>query len=354
MKWAGREIGRILVRGTNWVGDALMTTPALAAVKDNFPEAHLAVLAKKWVAPVYEDHPATDEIIVLDRDGRHRGVGGLMVLGRELRGRKFDMAVLFQNAIQAAVIAWLARIPIRIGFNTDGRGWLLKPAVPLKPEDRRIHETEYYLRMLSGAGFRTPPPGPVQPMFYLSDQTRRQADERLNELGLGKSLVLGVAPGAAYGPAKQWPAVRFADAANLIMAGRPGGVLIFGSAGERRVAREVLDHLKGPGFDLAGATGLTEAAALIKRCHLFLTNDSGLMHVAAAVGTPLVAVFGSTNPVTTAPIGPHVAMVRHAVACSPCLKPTCCQPSHKCMEAVSAEEVAEQGLALMAKQGGMI
>ena len=349
---AGREIRRILVRGTNWVGDALMTTPALAVVKDNFPDAHLAVLAKKWVAPVYGDHPATDEIIVLDREGRHRGVGGLILLGRELRSREFDLAVLFQNAMQAAVIVWLARIPLRLGYNTDGRGWLLKPAVRLKPQDKQIHETEYYLRMLAGGGLNTPPPGPVQPMFYLSEQARRKADDRLNELDLGKSLVLGVAPGAAYGPAKQWPAVRFAAAANLIMAGREGGVLVFGSDGERRVAAEVIDNLEGPGFDLAGATDLTEAAALIKRCHLFLTNDSGLMHVAAAVGTPLVAVFGSTNPVTTAPIGPHVVMVRRPVECSPCLKPTCNQPTHKCMELVSPEEVAEQGLTLISKQGG--
>jgi len=343
-----KEIKNILVRSTNWVGDALLTTPALGSLKDNFPQARITVLAAKWVAPVFAEHPAVDEVLVFEREGRHRGLRGLLRLAGELRRRRFDLAVLFQNAIQAALIARLAGIPLRLGYNTDGRGFLLSLPIRLGPEDKKVHETEYYLRILSRAGLKT---AKTRPVFHLSPDVQARASERLAAHGLGGTFLLGLAPGAAYGPAKQWPAGRFASAADMILAGKNGTVLLFGSQNEALVTAEVGRNLKTRCLDLAGRTDLAEAAALIKGCGLFLTNDSGLMHVAAAVGAPLVAVFGSTDPKTTAPAAERFRLIRHPAPCAPCLRPTCNQESHLCMESVTAEEVAEAALDLIEEAG---
>lgn len=351
MNFKGRDVRRILVRATNWVGDALLMSPALSALKENFPGAEISVLARPWVAPVFAEHPAVHEVLVFDGHERHKGLRGLWRLAGELRRRHFDLAVLFQNAFQAALIARLAGIPLRMGYDTDGRGFLLNVRVKLQPGDKMVHETEYYLRMLAGAGLVT---GKTRPVFYLSDATERKAAERLESLGIAESFLVGLAPGAAYGTAKQYPADRFAAAADLIMSRYPGAVLLFGSRSEAPVTEQVARHLKSPHHDLAGRTDLAEAAALIKRCHLFLTNDSGLMHVAAAVGTPLTAVFGPTNPVTTSPVSDHFQMVRRKMDCAPCLKQTCPRPDHECMNRIAPEEVAEAGLQLLDERKGNI
>ncbi|MBF0530785.1 MAG: lipopolysaccharide heptosyltransferase II [Deltaproteobacteria bacterium] len=280
----------------------------------------------------------------MDRKQRHKGWSGLLRLSMELKSQECDLAVLFQNAFEAALIAWLSGIPLRLGYNTDARRFLLNRAVKLNAEDKQVHETEYYLRILSKAGLQAPWSPPV---FHLAPEMSARAEAWLAEFSPEKPFLLGLAPGAAYGSAKQWPADRFAAAARMILSVRPGRALIFGSQSETEVAARVSENLGSAAVDLSGRTGLAEAAALIKRCHLFLTNDSGLMHVAAAVGTPLVAVFGSTNPKTTAPVGQMVKMIRHPVTCAPCLKPICTQPTHSCMEAVTPAEVATAGLELM-------
>ena len=321
-----------------------MTTPALAGLKKNFPQARISVLCTGWVAPIFTEHPAVAEVIIFDRENRHRGLSGLWRLTRELKKRRFDMAVLFQNAFEAALLAWLARTPLRLGYNTDARGPLLNRAVRLRPEDKKIHETEYYQQLLARSGLETINTAPV---FYLSQESRFKASTRLEALDLTGEFLLGLAPGATYGPAKQWPAERFAETANMILEGTGGTALIFGSQAEADVTARVKKHLKAQALDLAGRTELGEAGALIERCCLFLTNDSGLMHVAAAVGTPLVAVFGSTNPATTSPIGDRVRVIRHQVDCSPCLKQTCDQPTHKCMELITPAEAAEAGMKLL-------
>ncbi len=340
----GRKIERILVRVTNWIGDALLNTPAISVLRDNFPGARISVLAKPWVAPVFAGHPAVDGIILFDRAGRHKGPAGLWLLASELRRERFDLAVLFQNAFEAALLARLAGIPLRLGYNTDGRGLLLNRAVRLTCGDKQVHETEYYLRMLKRAGLTA---SKTRPVFYLSREAEEQAAARLRELGLEGAFLVGLAPGAAYGTAKRWPAERFAAAADMILAGRPGAALLFGSKGEAAVTAEVAGNMKSPVFDLAGRTDLAEAAALIKLCRVFLSNDSGLMHTAAAVGTPLAAIFGPTNPVTTSPVAERFRLIRHPVGCSPCLKQECPLPERICMETVTAGEVAAEAMELL-------
>ncbi|MFH1059490.1 MAG: lipopolysaccharide heptosyltransferase II [Pseudomonadota bacterium] len=338
---------RILVRGVNWVGDAVMSLPALTALGRACPQAEITVLAKPWVAPVYSACPAVARVMAMDPD-QHDGLAGLRRLAAGMRGQGFDWAVLMQNAFGAALMAWLARIPVRIGYRRDGRGLLLTHAAPCGADVRGVHETAYYLHLLHAVGLAPEPPAVgVQPELHLSQADQAWAAGFLAGERVGQGPLLGLAPGAAFGPAKCWPAQRFAAAAAQIMDQGFGAALLFGSSGEAAATAAVAAGLGGRRVvDLAGRTGLGQALALLSRLDLFITNDSGLMHAAAALGAATVAVFGSTNPKTTAPLGPRVALVRHAVDCAPCKKPVCPQGDLRCFAGIEAEEVAAAGLAL--------
>jgi len=346
--------GRILVRGTNWVGDAVMTLPACVALASACPQAQIEVLAKPWVAAVYEASPAVSRVITLDDKQAHAGAFGLWRLSQELKARRYDWAVLLQNAFQAALLAWLARVPVRLGYASDARGPLLTHAVARTPRVRSMHETAYYLHILAQAGLleAEPPALGVPPALDLSPRDQGWAEGFLAGEGLESGRLLGIAPGASFGPAKCWPVERFAAAARQLAGQGFQAVLLFGSGAEAAATRAVAQGLEGlKVIDLAGRTGLAQALALLGRLDLFLTNDSGLMHAAAALGVPTVAVFGSTNPLTTAPLGPWVELVRHPVECSPCLKPVCPRDL-RCFTAISAEEVVRAAAGLLARRAG--
>ncbi len=335
---------RILVRGTNWVGDAVMTLPALAALARLCPQARLEVLARPWVAAIYRASPLRPRVRVLEVPGRHSGARGRLKAAAELRRVGYDWAVLFQNALEAAFIARWAGIPVRVGYSRDARWWLLTHAVACGADKRRVHETAYYLHILHGAGLPLPPPPGegVRPEMELEERDREWAEQFLERRGLAGPL-LGLAPGAAFGPAKCWPAPRFAATAREL-AGRGGAfaaVLLFGSRGESPACAQVAAELTGlEVLDLSGRTSLGRALALLQRLGAFVTNDSGLMHAAAALGIPTVAVFGSTNPATTAPLGRRVRVVRHPPPCAPCKKPVCPRQL-ECFTAISPGEVAQ-------------
>jgi heptosyltransferase-2 len=293
-------------------------------------------------------------IITLDAEAHHAGPTGRFILAREIKERGHDWAVLFQNAFEVAVIARLAGIGVRIGYTTDARRLLLTHPVRRTKSVLQVHQTSYFLHMLHGAGAIADPPPPegVRPVLHLAEDDRCWAVDFLESLGLGNAPLLGLAPGAAFGPAKCWPADSFAAAAAELLAEGFAGVLLFGSAKEATATAQVAQAIPGrrPGaarlVDLAGATSLGQALALLERLSLFITNDSGLMHAAAALGAPTVAVFGSTNPVTTAPLGPWVRLVRKPVECSPCLKPVC-PTDLRCLTSITPGEVAEAARELM-------
>lgn len=346
------EPRRILVRATNWVGDAVMTLPACAALREACPQARVEVLAKPWVAAVYQASPAVDQVLMLEAKGAHAGPAGLVRLSRELKARRYDWAVLWQNAFQAALIAWLARVPTRLGYACDGRGLLLSHPVARTPQMRAVHETAYYLRILFSAGLlpQEPAAGGVRPLLELSPHDQGWAQGFLAGQDLPAGPLYGCAPGASFGPAKCWPAERFAAALRDLAAPEGAAVLLFGSTAEAAATRGVAQGLEGLRVvDLAGRTSLAQALALLARLDLFITNDSGLMHAAAALGVPTLAVFGSTNPVTTAPLGPWVELVRRPVECSPCLKPVCPRGDLRCFASITPEEVAQTARSLRAR-----
>ena len=278
-----------------------MTFPAIAAVRETLPKARITVLVKPWVADLVRMHPAVDEVMVYERPGRHAGLGGLLALARELRQRNFDAAILLQNAIEAAVIARLAGIPVRAGYSTDARGLLLTHPVRLTPQIKTVHQSLYYLEMLKALGFRS---SGTAVQLTPTEKQKLSAERLLGQFGIaGRHPIVGMAPGAAYGPAKRWFPERFASVADRLAGRYSCPVVLFGSAGDRASNEAVQSAAKSTLIDIAGKTNLGDAIALIARCDLFVTNDSGLMHVAGALGVPTVAVFGSTNPQTPTPWG---------------------------------------------------
>lgn len=329
-------VGRILIRGTNWIGDAVITLAAISAVRETYPQARIFVLAKPWVADIYRLCPYVDEVIVYENPGAHHGISGIFRLAKELKAMNFSVAILLQNAIEAAIIARLAGIPIRAGYSTDARGFLLTHAVVRTKAVKKIHQTGYYVEMLRALGCEE---GQKGPYLSLADEDRQKAGGLFHDYGVDEDRpIIGMAPGATYGPAKKWFPERFAAVADRLKEEFTAQIIIFGSEGDRGTTAAVQRKAVHPLIDLAGVTDLRTAISLIARCRLFISNDSGLMHVAGGLNVPTIAIFGSTNPLTTSPIGDKNTIIYRGVDCSPCLKETC-PTDFRCMDLISTDEV---------------
>lgn len=340
---------KILVRATNWVGDAVMSLPALAALRGAFPGAEIVALARPWVADIYALSSAIDRVIPYHAARGARDLSAKWELAKSLRAENFDCAILLQNAFEAAMIARLAGVPRRIGYDRDGRGWLLTDAIAV-PKTGEIprHQRFYYLELLRRAGIidKVPQSDAIR-LDGASDAAKRGV-ARFRELGLD-APVIGVSPGAAYGGAKRWMPGAFAATAVRIAREKSASVAIFGSDSERPICEEIAKSIREHGVavrDLAGRTKLSEFIALAAACRLFLTNDSGAMHIASAVGVPTLAVFGATDDVATGPTGAHARVVREPVSCSPCLLREC-PIDHRCMTLITPERVASAALEMI-------
>ena len=341
-------IRRVIVRMANWIGDAVMTLPALASIREGLPNRHIAVLTKPWVADLFSGHPLIDEVILYESPGIHEGVRGKWRLARELKQKQFDLAILFQNAFEAALIAFLAGVPRRAGYNTDARGILLTQAVPVNGKVKKGHQVDYYRALTAGLGFESLP---VAPSLALTKSRLEESQRILKSRGLnGEEPLIGLAPGATYGPAKQWFPERFSALADRFSRNWGARTLVFGSSGDRDTASLLRKSARTEVSDFTGQTTLSQAIGLIARCRLFVSNDSGLMHLAAALGVPVVAIFGSTDPVRTGPLGRNCRVVRRPVPCAPCLK-THCPEGLECLEKITVDEVYEAARGLWGDAG---
>jgi heptosyltransferase-2 len=327
-----QNIRKIFIRSTNWIGDAVMTTPAMARVRAAFPGAEIAVAANPTVAQLLRHHPACDRVLVYDKKGLHHGLGGLLRFCAEVRKEQFDLALLFQNAIEAAIMTTLARIPRRAGYNTDCRGFLLTHSVSGWRRARRLHHTEYYLNMLAGLGLQG---GDGRLRLQCTEEELARAKAQLSD-----ELWVAINPGATYGSAKRWFPERFAAVADGLAGEFSARILLVGGPDEQAIAGAVAANMRNQPLNLAGKTSVRELMALLAQCRLLVTNDSGPMHVAAAFGVPIVAIFGSTDHTTTSPLASSCLIVRKPTDCAPCLK-TECPTDHRCMTAVSAVDVLE-------------
>jgi heptosyltransferase-2 len=306
-----------------------MSLPALRALREEHPETRITILARPWVADLYGRESFCDQVLPW---GGYRWAAI-----HDLRRQQFEAAVLLQNAFGAAAVAALAGIPRRIGYNRDARGWLLTDAIRVpRPGEIPPHQSFYYLELLRRAGLVTKPL-PAEPLVRLEGRTTPTQP------------TVGVSPGAAFGGAKRWLPERFADSAIEIAGAIGARVWIFGTREEQPIAAEVTSRVSGAGLeveDFCGRTSLREFIDRAGACTVFLTNDSGSMHIASALGVPTVTVFGATDHIATGPTGPLARIVREPVDCSPCHLREC-PIDHRCMTRVSSTRVAGVALDLL-------
>ncbi len=330
----------ILIRATNWIGDAIMSLPALRTVRASFPAAHITVLARPWVADLYEGERAIDAVIPLE--GRWQTI-------RRLRAGSFDLGILFPNSFDSALVLRLGGVKRIIGYARDARGFLLAQSIPLpRPGQIPRHERFYYLELLRRAGLIASLPEVLEIRLDSLEEKRRRGREAFRAAGISEPVV-GVSPGAAYGGAKRWLPERFAEAAAQLAATMGGSVAAFGSASEKALCDSVAAQAKGRSF--AGATSLRDFIDMVSACRVFLANDSGAMHIAAAAAVPSVTVFGPTDETATGPVSGTAVQLRHPVECAPCLRREC-PIDHRCMTRVTAADVilAAEGIPVYKRQ----
>jgi heptosyltransferase-2 len=345
----------ILIRATNWIGDAVMSLPAVRAIRGRFPDDRITVLAKPWVAALYEGESSIDRVITFEGASGAKDWNAKRELVSRLREGGFDLAILLPNSFESAALVRLAGVKRIVGYARDGRGLLLSDAIPVpKPGEIPAHERFYYLELLRRAGLIDASPADwmkTVPEIRLDGihERREKGEELFRALGIDLPVV-GVSPGAAYGSAKRWLPGRFAEsAARLANELGSGSVAVFGSPAEKAMCEEVASSAGGR--NLAGATSLRDFIAMTAACSVFLTNDSGAMHIASALGVPSVTVFGPTNENATGPTGPAARLVREPVECAPCLKREC-PIDHRCMTRVTVDQVVlAAGELLKPKEG---
>ncbi len=328
---------QILIRSSNWLGDAAMSVPAVRAIKTGRPDARVTIAAPEKIAPMWKLVPEVDAIIPLPGS---RLLSVVQLLGRE---PSFDVAILFPNSVRAALESWLTRIPRRVGYRGHWRRWLLNQIVPVprKPGPPEHHSLRF-LRIARECGadafnFDTSLPGVQYSTSNVQLAINRQP------------IKIGLCPGAEYGPAKRWLPERFAEAAEKISAQSSVRWILFGTPRDATVGDQIAAALGDHCVNRVGQTTLDQLIDELRECRLLLTNDTGTMHLAALLGVPVVAIFGSTEPRLTSPLGNGHIVLRHHVECSPCFLREC-PIDFRCMKAVSVQEVANAASSILRKQ----
>jgi len=342
------------VRGANWVGDAAMTVPALRELRRVLPDAHITLATRPWAETLFAGAVFVDEVVAVS-DAKN-SLRSVWTDAREWRARRFDLAVLFPNSFAPAFVASLARVPVRIGYATQGRGVLLTHPLQVPPWRGHKHEVFYYLnivaeleRSLRGSSdieAREP-----DSSLAVNKDARREALTLLHESFASESRTLvALCPGSTNSRAKRWPSERFAALADMLAERACAQVFLIGAGEELDISEEVARLARTRPAILTGKTNLAQTAALLSACDLLVTNDTGPAHVAAAVGCPVVVIFGPTNPETTRPFSSLAGVVRKPPVCAPCMLRDC-PIDHRCMTAITVEDVFERAtLALEARR----
>jgi lipopolysaccharide heptosyltransferase II len=325
---------RILIRASNWLGDSIISVPAVRAIKAGRPDACITIISPEKIAPVWKLVPDVDEVLPL------KG-GSLFGAVRLIRRQApFDVAILFPNSLRAALEAWLAGIRRRVGYPGHNRRWLLNQIIIEGPGLGPIqHQVYRYLRMVRELG------GPMAPPATRMFLPRIKVN--------GASAKLGLCPGAEYGPAKRWLPERFAEVALAIGRERPVQWILFGTSADAERGAAIETALGANCVNRIGQTTLDELVTDLRECALLLTNDTGTMHLATLLGVPVVAIFGSTEPHLTGPLGTGHEVIRHQVECSPCFLREC-PIDFRCMKAVTVEEVVESVSSLLTNWEGQL
>ncbi len=309
-----------------------MATAAVDYFKQNHPDANVSLLGLPSTLSVFENSSYSYELIPYDREAEHFGWSGLLRLASQLRNRKFDCGYLLTNSFSSALIFWLARIPKRIGYSGQLRNAMLSQQI--KPLPGEVHQTERYAHLLLNEI-----PNDLQIGITVSSEEESCADEILSKHNINPNRLIGMAIGAAYGPAKRWLPERFGELAKQCEDELEARSMLLGSKHEKMLAIKAMKHAGKGTVDLTAKTSLRELYALLQKCNVVVTNDSGLMHAAAAVGAPVAAIFGPTRPGETAPYTKNYQIIKKDLACAPCMKRKCPLKHHDCMRQIEVDEV---------------
>lgn len=340
-------IKRVVVRGTNWVGDSVMTVPALRALRRVLPDANITLAIRPGARGIFSEADFIDDVLVYDRKGPLSVIPQI----REWKRRKFDLAVLFQNAFEAALIPFLAGVPLRLGYATESRQALLSHPLALPDWRSSRHEVFYYLYVVTALEqilFGTSSICEADPdaSIRISENRRVEATDLLYAHGVREGeLVVALCPGSINSRAKRWPAEAYAALADrLIDSNRQ--VLLIGSKDEADVSQDVMSRMRNRPVVLTGKTSLDQITAVLSAVDLIVTNDTGPAHIGAALGRPTIVIFGPTNPLTTRPFSPVAEILGHPPDCAPCMLRDC-PIDHRCMTAITVDEVFERSDALL-------
>ncbi len=329
---------KIILRASNWLGDNILTMPAVFALREKFPNAHIAVMIKKSMADVWKMTPV-DEVIPFNF---RKGIGGIKDrwnFAKNLKNKNFDVAVILPNSFDSALVPALAKIPERVGWATDGRSFMLTKAIPKPKELKSQPQFQHYIYLIEKW---------LDEKIDADENIRLtippKTKEKISPIISGKKIV-GLNPGSTYGSAKRWLPERYAELAVRLEKEKGVEIIIFGGPGDEKVCNEVFEKIiqkdSSTGQcckNLVGKTSIIELSALLKKCVCLVTNDTGAMHISAAVATPVVAIYGPTDWSSTPPLGTGHKLIKTKVDCAPCFKRTC-YGSHCCMTTISVDEV---------------
>ncbi len=341
------DIKRVVVRGTNWVGDSVMTVPALRALRRVLPDANITLAIRPSAKGIFSEVEFIDDVLVYDR----RNALSVFSQVREWRRRRFDLAVLFQNAFEAALIPFLAGVPLRFGYATESRQAMLTHPLPLPNWRSSKHEVFYYLYLVTAleqllTGTSTVCETDPDISLAISESRKAEAADLLRSYGVNdEKSVVAICPGSINSRAKRWPAERYAALADRLMDQQRQVVLI-GSKDELEVTNEVTSRMRNQPVVMTGKTTLDQITAVLGHVDLVVTNDTGPAHIAAALGCPTIVIFGPTNPLTTRPFSFKAEVIRHPPDCAPCMLRDC-PIDHRCMTAITVDEIFEHAHALL-------
>ena len=347
---------KILVRGTNWIGDAVMSVPALRELRRIFPGDQITLHTRTWADGLFRDAEFIDELVTFDKSKWK--IKDVYDNSEFLRDDGYELAVLLPNSFESALTTFLTRIPRRFGYNKDMRGLLLTDPIAVPEWKNRRHEVFYYLNLVSEIekrllGRDTVSQAVPDITLEISDERKADASELLSAAGVDlskKTVALGV--GSTNSRAKRWPADRYALLNDMLQSEMGVNVVLVGSKDETDVAARVAESCGKPPINLTGKTDLGEAAAILSVVDLLISNDMGLAHIAPAVGTKTITIFGPTNPETTRPFAENAEVIRKKVECSPCMLRDC-PIDHRCMTRISVEEVFEAARAKLSEPGAV-
>jgi heptosyltransferase-2 len=326
---------KIVVRAPNWIGDTILCLPALTSLKKNYPDAEIWVAASAWTEGIFAPLDWIRGILSLSNRNSLKSVA---MDAHKLKEYGFDIGILFTNSFGSALLFFLAKIPHRWGYARDGRHLLITKRVRTHPLESRGHHIQYYLKLLSKLGLENTPALLDYPM---KEEEKRQARDLLRSLGVDTHKpIITMSPGAAYGPAKRWPESHFAELAGLLQAHNGAEILLIGTEADTKIAESIASFLKKKPVILTGKTTIPQLAGVIGQSDLFISNDTGPMHLANALKVPVIAMFGPTDPQITGPYQSPSTVFKNDVPCWPCSYRDC-PFEHQCMTQVSPSKVYE-------------